>query len=149
MEKHGDYKTRLYNIFKCMKRRCNNKNYKRYIFYGGKGVKICKEWNTYLNFKKWSLENGYQDNLSIGRINNDGNYEPSNCRWETLKQQANNTSRSHFIKYKNMKLTISQWADYLNLTYNQVNCSLFRGYTIKEIIEHKPKFKIKGEKICL
>lgn len=138
---HGGYKERLYGILKNMKRRCNNNKYKRYKFYGGKGVKICDEWKSYSVFRKWALNNGYKDNLTIGRIDNDRDYCPSNCRWENISQQANNTSRSVFLSHNGLRMTSSQWAVRLGLTYNQVKNSLTRGYTIEEIINRKPKFK--------
>ena len=89
---HGLYGTRIYRIWKAIKTRCNNPNsidYKKY--YGSKGVKICDEWNyNFWKFYDWSICHGYKDNLSIDRIDPYGNYEPSNCRWVTMKVQANN-----------------------------------------------------------
>ena len=84
--KHGYSKTRLYSIWKDMNKRCrHHKDYK------GRGINVCKNWeDNFLNFRQWSLENGYKDNLSIDRIDNDGNYEPSNCRWTDKFTQAQN-----------------------------------------------------------
>jgi len=87
---HGQTNTRLYRIFKAMKTRCTNKNIPNAKNYSGKNITICPEWNAFEIFKKWALENGYQDNLSIDRIDNNKNYSPDNCRWATALQQSVN-----------------------------------------------------------
>ena len=88
---HGMTKSRIYNIWTLMKQRCCNKSNNVYSQYGGRGIKVCDEWNdNFENFLTWSLKNGYSDNLTIDRINNDGNYEPSNCRWVDMTTQVNN-----------------------------------------------------------
>lgn len=81
-------KKRLYRIWEAMKSRCLNPNREAYKHYGGKGVKVCLEWLNYAVFRDWALINGYADGLTIDRINNDGNYEPFNCQWITLSENA-------------------------------------------------------------
>jgi hypothetical protein len=88
---HGQSHTRLYNIWGGMKDRCSNPKNKRYNIYGGKGVYVCEEWKiSFKAFYEWAIANGYRDNLTIDRINSDGNYEPSNCRWATYSEQNKN-----------------------------------------------------------
>jgi hypothetical protein len=88
--KHGDSFNRLYQIWHDMKQRCTNMNSKVYQYYGSRGISICNDWFDYLNFKNWALANGYHDNLTLERIDNDGNYEPSNCTWIPFLEQAKN-----------------------------------------------------------
>ena len=94
--KHGDARSgkrsRLYRIWAAMLRRCRNPNIVQWKYYGGKGVNVCKAWHDFPQFKKWAMANGYKDDLTIDRINSDGNYTPANCHWITLSE---NISRSH------------------------------------------------------
>lgn len=99
---HNQSKTKLYHVWASMKNRVNNPNDKHYQRYGGRGISICKEWYKFENFYEWSRISGYREGLTIDRINNDGNYEPDNCRWITIQeQQKNKTQRKCADYYKN------------------------------------------------
>lgn len=92
---HGDGDARLYSVWKTMKKRCENPNCRSYKWYGAKGVVVCEEWHDYSKFREWALNTGYDEyaikgECTIDRINPHGNYEPDNCRWVTMKEQANN-----------------------------------------------------------
>lgn len=91
----GGTKTRLYRIWSNMNGRCSNQKLREYKWYGGKGISVCDEWRDYANFEKWALANGYDDNLTIDRINGNDNYCPENCRWITQHAQAGNKPKKH------------------------------------------------------
>lgn len=116
---HGLSRTRIYHIYKNMKDRTTNDHNIGYKNYGGRSIKICDEWlNDFEKFYNWSMENGYKDGLTIDRINVNGNYEPSNCRWVTMKVQSNNRRNNHNITYNGETHTLSQWSERLG-----INCS--------------------------
>lgn len=116
---HNGKGTRLYRIWKIMKTRCYNKNFHKYRRYGGRGITVCEEWkNSFIEFRKWALDNGYAEDLTIDRIDNNGNYEPSNCRWVSIKTQANNRSSCHYITYQGETHTIAEWANIKGLKFN-------------------------------
>ncbi len=116
MTKHNKSKTKLYKVWYGIKERCLNSREVDYKYYGGRGIKMSDEWrNDFMAFYNWSMANGYKENLTIDRINNDGNYEPNNSRWVDRKKQANNTRRNHFFTYKNEKHTLSEWEEILGI----------------------------------
>lgn len=131
---------RLYTIWRGMKKRTNDKSD---LNYGGRGITVCKEWGEYLNFKEWALNNGYSDELTIDRINNDGNYEPSNCRWATPKEQSNNTRRNVVIEYNGEYKTISEWSNITGIREGAINKRYKAGWSAEKIFTTPVKdFKI-------
>ena len=143
--KHGcSHKDKLYHIWKGIKARCYNPHNKRYKNYGGRGIKVCDEWkNDYLSFKNWALNNSYSDDLTIDRINNDGNYEPNNCRWVDIKTQQNNTTRNIYITYKGITQSLSLWADTFGLTYSCMKHRYDRNWNMERIEKTEQKNAIK------
>ena len=110
--KHSLSGTKLYMIWKAMKQRCSNSNNKDYPNYGGRGIKVCDEWqNSFESFYTWAKNNGYSEELSIDRIDVNGNYEPNNCRWVSAKVQSNNTRCNHRIEFGGKSHTMSEWAE--------------------------------------
>lgn len=115
--KHGGKKERLYSVWTGMKERCNNPNSKFYFRYGGRGIKICDEWNdSYATFREWALKNGYDPSLKKGectieRIDNDKGYSPDNCIWASSKVQCNNRSSNHILELNGVSHTISEWSN--------------------------------------
>ena len=109
---------RLYQIWANMKYRCNTPTYKRYSRYGGRGIKVCDKWNnSFESFYDWSINNGYQDDLTLDRIDNDGNYEPNNCRWATYTQQNYNRSIAFNVTINGETKTTREWCKKYNLNY--------------------------------
>lgn len=135
--KHGyANKERLYETWKNMKRRCYDPKNKRYKQYGGRGIKVCNEWlKDYMSFRNWAMENGYKDNLTIDRIDVNGNYEPSNCRWATLEEQQNNVTRNRILRYKGEEKTMSEWSKKYNIPYSKFNKRVQMGWSVEKIIK--------------
>lgn len=130
-------KNRLSRIYGNMKDRCCNPNSPSYKYYGGRGIMICNEWlnkeivkypstKGWLAFEKWSLENGYKDNLTIDRIDTNKGYSPDNCRWVSMKEQSNNTRRNIRIDYQGKSKTLAEWCDELELPYSEIHLRIYK-----------------------
>ena len=118
---HGKAHTRLNSVYRQMKQRCYSETSHAFKYYGGRGIAICDEWLAdFQNFYDWAIKNGYEKGLSIDRIDVNGNYEPSNCRWADDKTQARNTRHCKYITYKNETLPLAAWCEKLGLNYATV-----------------------------
>ena len=138
LPKHGFSRHKLYIRFDGIKKRCYNKKDKDYKNYGGRGIKICDEWlNDYTKFHEWALNSGYKKGLTIDRINNNGNYEPNNCRWITNKEQQRNTRNNVFLTYNGETHCLSEWAEILGLTDSCIRGRSFRNLPIEKILSTK------------
>jgi hypothetical protein len=131
---HNESKTRLYRTWKGIRGRCNNQNSKDYKHYGGRGIGLCAEWQEFEAFRDWALSNGYSDDLSIDRIDNDKGYSPDNCRWATQTEQTNNKSNNLHIEYRGETKTLAEWCRCLNLKYNIIHSRLNLGWTFGRAI---------------
>ena len=126
--------TRLGSIHHNMKTRCNNPNYDKYQYYGGKGISVCDEWsNSYDAFEEWALSHGYADDLTLDRIDPDGDYTPENCRWVSIKEQANNRSSNHFLTYNGKTQTLRQWAEETGMSYSCLMQRVHAGWPVERI----------------
>lgn len=147
--KHGKSKTRLYKIWIDIKRRCDDEWRESYKYYGGRGITYCNEWRDFDAFEKWSISHGYANDLSIDRIDVNGNYEPKNCRWVTNTIQANNTRRNHYLTYSGKNQSMAEWAREYNLPYevlrdriNRLNWDIEKALTTPVGFEYKNRIML-------
>ncbi|MGM1361119.1 hypothetical protein ACS2B2_25685 [Bacillus cereus group sp. BceL297] len=138
--KHQKYNTRLYKIWIGMKHRCFQEDNKAYHHYGGRGITVCEEWSDFQSFYDWSMKNGYSDELSIDRVDVNGDYEPGNCEWVTTTDQANNKRTNINITLNGEKKTMTEWAHFFEVnpvTVSQRYRRGIRGIELFEEAEHK------------
>lgn len=125
---HKQSGTRIYHTWQGIKRRCENPNDARYLRYGGRGIKVCDEWkHSFEAFWEWALKNGYKDNLTIDRINNDGDYCPDNCRWADTETQCNNRESNIKIKIGNTTKSLLEWCKIFDVDYSAVHARYERN----------------------
>lgn len=132
---HDKTGTRLYQIWNGMKQRCYDKHADNYNRYGGRGIVVCDEWkDNFMSFYDWSIVNSYNDTLTIDRIDNNKGYSPNNCRWITLRQQANNRRSNTNIKYDKYNYNITQWGKILNLSHSVLSHRHHNNYDVVEML---------------
>lgn len=138
---HGESKTRLYRIWRGMKSRCNNPGCAGYENYGGRGIKVCPEWERdYLSFKSWAISHGYDENAPQGqctldRIDVNGNYSPENCQWVSQKQQARNRRDTHYVTHNGETHSIAEWSQILGVKPNTLYSRLgWLGWTDEQAL---------------
>lgn len=132
--RHGGRHTRLYTIWKDMRQRCKNPNGSRRKSYYDKGIKVCEEWESFASFRAWAIENGYSDELSIDRIDTNGNYEPGNCRWATIEVQQNNRTTNRFIEYNGESHTIAEWSRIKGIKSGTLWARLHSGWEVERAL---------------
>lgn len=134
---HGDSSknSRLYRIWLGIKTRCTNSKVPEYQNYGGRGIQVCSEWvNDYSVFREWAISSGYSNNLSIDRIDTDGNYEPDNCKWSTNKEQQNNKRTNRILRYDNKEMTLKQWSEVICIPNDTLWRRLESGWSVERTL---------------
>lgn len=133
--KDGRKNTRLYRIWANMKTRCYNVYSTHFDRYGGRGIIMCDEWkNDFKVFYNWAMSNGYADNLTIDRMDNNGNYEPPNCRWVMIEEQSINRCSNHYATIEGETKVLSEWCEIYNINYKTVRDRLRRGWNYKDAL---------------
>ena len=142
MYKHGEAKrvkgsrSRLYVVWCHMIERCNNPHFQSFANYGGRGIQVCEEWrNSFVAFREWALANGYDNMLTLDRIDNDGNYEPSDCKWSTNKEQSNNRRTNRRLTYRGETKTMTQWAETIGVSPATFKRRIYKGWSVSKAIE--------------
>lgn len=135
----GLSESRIYNIYRSMKARCHDLNHKNYEDYGERGILVCDEWRDdisgFLKFYDWATINGYTEDLTIDRINVNGNYEPNNCRWATNLEQQNNKRNSFFITINNITKTASEWGRENGINGTLINLRYRSGWKDEDLFK--------------
>lgn len=148
---HGMRYSRLYNIWTQMNQRCVNLNLEHYSSYGGRGISVCDEWKKFENFAEWAKKNGYKDGLTIDRIDVDGNYESSNCKWSTDVEQQRNKRNNHRVTINDVTKTVAEWAEISGVPYKTLQRRIYKGRKEEDLLapvgtiyDHKYLIKING-----
>lgn len=136
---HGMSHTRLFKSWVHMRERCYNPKDKRYSQYGGRGITVCDEWkNEFLPFYEWAMANGYDDNLTIDRIDVNKGYCPQNCRWADMRTQQNNRSNNHRLEYKGENHTINEWSRLVGIRRQTILRRIKDGWSVEDALTKPP-----------
>jgi hypothetical protein len=145
--KHGQRHNRIYYVWQNMRRRCYDDTLPQYKDYGGRGIKVCSEWDDFNNFWKWAEKSGYSNELTIDRIDVNGNYCPENCRWVGRKKQSNNKRNNDYLTYKGVTKTRQEWAEEYDINVDHLRVLLKRfDRDIEFIIDYMLKQGYKQQK---
>lgn len=133
--KHGKRNTKLFKIWYGIISRIDNPNSTRFYNYGGRGIKICDEWREFVPFYDWAMANGYREDLSIDRIDVNGNYEPANCKWSTTKEQARNTRKTRYITYRGLKKPLIEWMEMFGKDGEKLDNRIYRNWELSRVFK--------------
>lgn len=136
---------RLHQTYRDMRTRCENPNNKRYSLYGGRGISVCDEWkNSFAAFVDWAESSGYNDALTLDRVDTDGDYCPDNCRWATQKVQNNNRRNNHIVEYKGETMTLHELSDRYGIGYKVLWARVHAGWDINDAVERPIRRSVNG-----
>lgn len=134
---HGETNTRIHKIWSSMHERCERKSHEHFDCYGGRVIKICEEWDKYEKFREWALNNGYKENLTLDRIDVNGDYCPENCRWSDWTTQQNNKRNNHNLTYRGQTKTIAEWSRVTGINKTTIRARLISGWCVEDVL-NKP-----------
>lgn len=135
LRKYNARDRKLYFRWNNIRERCYNPNNKAYKNYGGRGIEMCPEWqDDFYTFRDWAISNGYNESLSLDRIDNNKGYSPDNCRWATDKTQSNNRRSNRYITINGVTKTMMQWSEELNIPYSRIQSRLEAGWTAEDAV---------------
>ena len=141
---------RLYSIYYGMRTRCYNVSDPGYPRYGARGITVCNEWmNDFLAFQKWAMENGYDENLTIDRIDNSKGYSPDNCRWTDIKTQSNNRRTNRYIEFHDETKTVAEWAEIVGIPRGIIYNRLNSGWNIEAALTTPIRKRVKSNVVNL
>lgn len=126
--------SKLHYVWHSMKKRCESPNCHNYIYYGGRGIKLCTEWHSYKVFKEWALQCGYREGLTIDRKDNNGDYEPLNCHWITQQEQSYNKRNNRRILFDGKTQTLAEWVNETGLSSGAIRYRLSSGWSVKDAL---------------
>lgn len=135
---------RLHKIWESMHERCEYEKHVQYHNYGGRGICVCDEWSEYIPFAKWSFSHGYSDDLTIDRIDPNGIYEPNNCRWITMKEQANNKRTNRIVVYQEREYTLTELAEKIGMNKTTLMERLNLGWSVEDAVECPIRLRTRG-----
>lgn len=135
--KHGLYETRVFKVWSSMIERCGNPSHPAYSQYGGRGITVCNRWLS--SVERFLEDMGHPpDGLSIDRIDNDGNYEPGNCRWASRKEQSRNRRTNRIIEFRGERLCLMEWAERLGISFQTLRHRFLRGWSVEDALTMPP-----------
>lgn len=131
-QSHGRSQTSEYHVWAGVVQRCNNPKNQAFHNYGGRGIRVCEQWAT---FEGFYADMGASNGLTLERMNNDGNYEPANCKWATRKEQNSNRRDNVFLEHAGLRLTLTQWSEKMHIALGTIQKRLKLGWSTRDTLE--------------